>query len=103
MTKPLKVFSKEEMTAIAEQAAEKAAEKTVHRLFATLDINMNNHEDVRGFRDNQRFLAEQRKGQEAWKNSVRDNKAVLMFSAAVGSLWLFWDILKAGVNALWFQ
>lgn len=103
MTRPLKVFSREEMTAIAEQAAEKAAEKTVHRLFATLDINMDSHEDVRGFRDNQRFLAQQRKGQEQWKQSVQENKIVLMGSAAVGTVWLFWDILKAGVNALWMQ
>jgi len=103
MTKPLKVFTKEEMTAIAEQVAEKAAEKTVHHLFSKLDINMDNFDDVRAFRDNQRFLAAQRQGQEQWKRSVQENKILIMGSAAVGTLWLFWDIIKAGISVLFFQ
>jgi hypothetical protein len=101
MTRPVKSFTRAEMEVVAEKAAEKAAEKTVHRLFANLDINMSDFDDVRAFRDNQRFLTAQRQGQEQWKKSIQENKIVLMFSAAVGAVWLFWDIIKAGVNALW--
>lgn len=95
-----KVFTKEEMKALIEKTAESTAEKTVHRLFANLDINMNDLDDVREFRDNQRFLAQQRKGQEHWKEQVQENKVVLMFGAAVGAGWLFWDVIVAGFKAV---
>lgn len=100
MTKPIKMFTREEMQDIAEKAAEKAAEKTVNRLFSNLDINMEDHEDVRSFRDNQRFITAQRKGQEQWKASVQENKVILMFGALVGVLYLSWDIIVAGVKAV---
>lgn len=103
MTKALKVFSKEEMQLIAEAAAEKAAEKTVHRLFANLDINLDDIDDVRTFRDNQRFVSEQREGTEYMKDKAREGAYYAVGLALLAGVYLSWDVFKAGINALFFH
>lgn len=100
MTKALKVFSREEMSTIAEAAAEKAAEKAVHRLFSSLDINLNDIDDVRRFRDNQRFLSQQREGTEYMKNKVREGAYAAVGLLLLWLVYISWDVLKAGWSAV---
>jgi hypothetical protein len=81
----------------AEKIAEAAARRVVHEFFHYLDINPNDKDDMKRFREDLTYLSDQRAGTERLKVTIRKS-ALYVFGTtlAAGAYWL-WDVLKVGL------
>lgn len=87
------VFTKGDVAAIAEDAAERA----LAALFEKLDIDVNDKESMRKFRDNLSFLDDQRMGSIALKQNIKKSMLYVSGTAMLGMLYFLWDALKDGL------
>lgn len=92
------VFTKGDVAAIAEDAAERA----LAALFEKLDIDVNDKESMRKFRDNLSFLDDQRMGSIALKQNIKKSMLYVSGTAILGMLYFLWDALKDGLH-MWLQ
>lgn len=88
------VFTKAEVEAIAENAADRA----LAALFEKLDIDVTNKESMRKFRDNLTFLDDQRQGSIALKQNIKKSMLYVSGTAILGMLYFLWDALKDGLH-----
>lgn len=88
------VFTKGDVAAIAEDAAERA----LAALFEKLDIDVNDKESMRKFRDNLSFLDDQRMGSIALKQNIKKSMLYVSGTAMLGMLYFLWDALKDGLH-----
>jgi hypothetical protein len=93
MSEEAKVFTEAQVMNIAEDAANRA----VANLFAKLDIDTDDKESMRRFRDNLNFLDEQREGSIILKQTLKKSAIYLAGSAALGGIYFMWDVFKAGL------
>ena len=87
------VFTKTEVAAIAEDAADRA----IHNLLLKLDINAKEPKEIIRFRENLKFLDEQREGSEVLKQHVKKGAIYLAGTALLGLIYLMWDVFKVGL------
>lgn len=87
------VFTKSEVAAIAENAADRA----IHNLLMKLDIDAAKPEQIIRFRENLNFLDEQRQGQIILKQHMKKGALYLAGTAALGLVYLMWDVFKVGL------
>lgn len=84
-------------TVEAEKIAEAAARRVVHEFFNYLDINPNDKDDMKRFREDLSYLADQRAGTEKLKSTIQKSALYIMGTAiAAGAYWV-WDVLKVGL------
>lgn len=91
-----KVFTLDEVAAIAESAADRA----IHTLFLKLDIDAKDHQSLVRFRRNLEFLDNQREGSEKMKENAKKGVLYVIGVALMGGVYLSWDVVKAGVRAV---
>lgn len=96
MEESSKVFTLEEVSAIAESAADRA----IHTLFLKLDIDAKDHTALVKFRRNLEFLNDQREGSEKLKETAKKSVLYVIGVALMGIAYLSWDVVKAGVKAV---
>lgn len=87
------VFTKAEVEAIAESAADRA----IHNLLMKLDIDATKPDQIIRFRENLNFLDEQRQGSIILKQHMKKGALYLAGTAALGMTYLMWDIFKSGL------
>jgi hypothetical protein len=87
-------FTKAEVEAIAEDAADRA----LAALFEKLDIDVTNKESMRRFRDNLTFLDDQRQGSIALKQNIKKSMLYVSGTALLGLMYFMWDALKEGLH-----
>lgn len=92
MTEPNN-FTHDEVVQIAETAATKA----ISNLFDKLDIDVNNKDTLIRLRRDLNFLDDQREGQEILRQNMKKGALYLAGTAALGFIYLMWDVLKIGV------
>jgi hypothetical protein len=85
----------------AEMIAERAARRALVDAFRFFGVNIDDFESMESFRANLLFLDGQRKGSEALKVRMREGIWYLLGVAALGAIYLAWDVIKAGITSLW--
>ena len=81
----------------AEKIAEAAARRVVHEFFNYLDINPNDKDDMKRFREDLSYLSDQRAGTERLKTTIQKSALYVLGTAlAAGAYWI-WDVLKVGL------
>lgn len=98
MEESSKVFTLDEVAAIAESAADRA----IHTLFLKLDIDAKDHKALVKFRRNLEFLNDQREGSEKMKENAKKGVLYVIGVALMGGVYLWWDIMRAGVKSVFF-
>jgi hypothetical protein len=96
MEESSKVFTLEEVSAIAESAADRA----IHTLFLKLDIDAKDHQALVKFRRNLEFLNDQREGSEKLKETAKKSVLYVIGVALMGMMYISWDVVKAGVKSV---
>lgn len=86
------VFTKAEVEAIAQTAADRA----IASLFDKLDIDVSKKDALINLRENLIFLDDQRQGSMVLKQHVKKSAVYLAGTAALGIVYLSWDALKIG-------
>lgn len=86
----------------AELLAAEVSHKVVSELFDKFDIDLSNKEALVSFRDDLRFLREQRVGQELLRQNIKRGALYLIGTALMGITYLTWDALKLGI-VTWVQ
>lgn len=82
--------------------ASEVSHKVVSELFDKFDIDLNNKEALVSFRDDLRFLREQRIGQEILRQNIKKGALYFIGTALLGLAYLAWDAVKLGVLT-WLQ
>lgn len=90
-----KVFTLQEVSDIAEQAAERA----IANLMSRIDIDVDDKQAMIRFRENLKFVDEQREGQIVMKQALKKGVLYLIGVALMGIAYLSWDVVKTGVKA----
>lgn len=93
------VFTKAEVEAIAEDAADRA----LAALFEKLDIDVANKDQIIRFRENLNFLDEQREGSIILKQHFKKGAVYLAGTALLGMVYLMWDVFKVGLAQLFIR
>lgn len=86
----------------AEMLAAEVSHKVVSELFDKFDIDLNNKESLVAFRDDLRFLREQRVGQELLRQNIKKGTLYFIGTALLGIAYVTWDALKLGI-VTWLQ
>lgn len=86
----------------AELLAAEVSHKVVSELFDKLDVDVTDKNALVAFRDDLRFLREQRVGQEMFKQSIKKGTIYLIGTGLLGIAYLTWDALKLGI-VTWLQ
>lgn len=93
------VFTKSEVAAIAESAADRA----IHNLLMKLDIDATKPDQIIRFRENLNFLDEQRQGAIILKQHVKKGAIYLAGTAFLGMVYLMWDVFKVGLAQMFIR
>lgn len=89
-----KVFTLQEVSDIAEQAAERA----IANLMSRIDIDVEDKQAMIRFRENLKFVDEQREGQILMKQALKKGVLYLIGVALMGIAYLSWDVVKTGIK-----
>lgn len=85
----------------AQDIAESAAERAVHKLFLSLDVNVTDLGEIRRFRDDLKYLQEQRRGSEDLKKAIKRGTLGIVLTVVIPSMiFTLWSIFKEGLP-LW--
>ena len=91
-----KVFTLQEVSDIAEQAAERA----IANLMARIDIDIEDKKAMIRFRENLKFVDEQREGQILLKQTFKKGVLYLIGVALMGIVYLSWDVMRTGIKTM---
>jgi hypothetical protein len=94
-----KVFTLQEVSDIAEQAAERA----IANLMSRIDIDVDDKKAMIRFRENLKFVDEQREGQLLMKQAMKKGVLYLIGVALMGIMYLSWDVVKTGMKTMFMS